>query len=789
MRRLATVFLLIALGPTATGALAAEIELRGEIADHRGHPVADATVRVDGRSTVSDRDGRFTLTVEPGVRPPGVRPPGVRPPGVRPPGTHVLEVTHPAYQTLRREFELEGTPETLTLRLSPIAVPDALTVSAVRADDAAPVTKKDLDAEDLEELHYGQDMPFLLRATPSVTSYSDSGIGNNYSYFSLRGIHMTRINMTLDGVPLNDPAENALYFSNFADFTSFLDSVQIQRGVGTSTVGSPAYGGSIDFESVRLSQEPEGTARIGFGSYGTRRATASYQTGFLDNGLALYGRASVNETDGYRDNSGVEQHTFFFSAAHQGEKSLLKLTSFAGRERSQLAYLAVEPDTLAENPRFNPLDDDETDRFGQDFAQLRYTRALGDHRTLAASIYYNGAQGVFRIWDDPVARQDLLEFRIDGHTVGAMVHLSERHERLSLSYGVHHNDFRRDHFLDVAAVELYRNTGLKRETNAFVKAGYDLGRWHLFGDAQVRHADFRYRGDVDLGAIDWTFFDPKLGVRYRLSDGASVYASIGRASREPTRMDLLLGEDDATVRHDLEAVEPERVVDFEVGFHAAAAGYSFAVNLYAMEFDDEIAATGELSDIGLPLRRNVDRSFRRGLEIDWLWNVSRRFTLTHNSTLSHNRIREWTQFYDIYGPDGSFLGSEPRVHRDVRPLLTPEVIVNQGVAFEDGNWSLALLGRYVGESQLDNTDNPDFRTPSYFQLDFRGALELRGWEAFGKPRISLHVNNLLDRDDIFPSGYSYLFFNRVDGRDSIDGIPFYYPLAPRHFVATLDFEF
>jgi iron complex outermembrane receptor protein len=208
-----------------------------------------------------------------------------------------------------------------------------------------------------------------------------------------------------------------------------------------------------------------------------------------------------------------------------------------------------------------------------------------------------------------------------------------------------------------------------------------------------------------------------------------------------------------------------------------------------MEFDDEIAATGELSDIGLPLRRNVDRSFRRGLEIDWLWNVSRRFTLTHNSNLSHNRIREWTQFYDIYGPDGSFLGSEPRVHRDVRPLLTPEVIVNQGVAFEDGNWSLALLGRYVGESQLDNTDNPDFRTASYFQLDFRGALELRGWEAFGKPRVSLHVNNLLDRDDHFPSGYSYLFFNRVDGRDSIDGIPFYYPLAPRHFVVTLDFEF
>jgi iron complex outermembrane recepter protein len=769
MRRphLAAVLLLISAATTA--AFAAELELSGQVTDHRGHPVADATVTVDDRATVSDRQGAFSLAVEPGA--------------------HVLRVVHPAYETLRRELVLDGAPEALTLRLAPIAVPETITVSAVRAGDEVPVTKKNLDAEDLEKLHYGQDMPFLLTATPSVTSYSDSGIGNNYSYFSLRGIHQTRINMTLDGAPLNDPAENALYFSNFVDFTSFLGSVQIQRGVGTSTVGSPSYGGSINFESVRLSQEPEATARLGFGSYGTRRATASYQSGFLDNGLAFYGRASINETDGYRERSGVEQHTFFLSAARQGERSHLKLTSFSGRERSELSYLAVDPDTLAVSPRFNPLDEAETDRFGQDFAQLRATRALGGDRTLAASIYYNGAQGVFRIWDDPVAQTNLYEYSIDGHTVGAMVHVSEHHERLSLSYGVHHADFRRDHFLDVAGLEQYRNTGFKRETNAFLKAGYDLGRWHLFGDAQVRHADFRYRGDLDLGAVDWTFFDPKLGVRYRLSGGASVYASIGKASREPTRMDLLLGEDDATVRHDLEAVEPEQVVDFEVGFNAAGAGYSLAVDVYAMEFHDEIAATGELSDIGLPLRQNVDRSFRRGLEIDWLWNVSRRFTLTHNSTWSRNRIREWTQFYDVYGADGSYLGSEARVHRDVRPLLTPEVIVNQGVAFEDGGLSLALLGRFVGASQLDNTDNPDFRTPSYFQLDFRGALALERWAAFGKPRISLHVNNVLDRDDIYPSGYSYLFFSRVDGHDAIDGIPFYYPLAPRNFVVTLDFEF
>lgn len=772
VRRVAAAVPLAALWLAALSATAGESRLSGVVRDPQGRPVADAGIALEdaGATATTDDAGRFVIEL--------------------PAGAHVLLVSHPDFETVRHELDLDDEGADLELRLGPpVRLFETLTVSAVRAGDEVPVTKRDLGAEEIAALHHGQDVTFLLTSTPSVTSYSDSGIGNNYSYFSLRGIHQTRINMTLDGAPLNDPAENALYFNNFTDFASSIDSIQIQRGVGTSTVGSPSYGGSIDFASVEPTQEAEGHARIGFGSYGTRRATAAYQSGFLPGGLAIYGRVSFNETDGYRDRSGVDQHSVFLSAVHHGERSQLKLTAFSGREESELSFLAVDPETLRTDPTFNPLAEEERDRFGQDFAQLRYTRALVGGKTLTASLYYNGAQGWFRLWDDSIARNDLFEFSIDGHFIGSMVTLSGQKGRLDWNSGLHHNDFRRDHFLHLESVQQYRNTGFKRETNAFVKVGWDLGRWYLFGDAQVRYADFRYRGDIDLGSVDWTFFDPKLGARLTLSDGLSLYASLGKASREPTRMDLLSGEDNATVMHDLEAVRSERVVDFEAGLDLRRSDLSLTANLYAMEFRDEIAATGELSEIGLPLRRNVDESFRRGLELDLRWRFTPRWSLTHNSNFSRNRIREWTQFYDVFDTAGSYLGSEPRTHRDVPPLLTPEVIVNQGLEYAHGHLGLALAGRWVGDSHLDNTGDDALRAPSYFQLDFRGSLELDRRQAIGRPKITLHLNNVLDEDDLYPSGYSYLFFTRDEaGRDTAGGLPFYYPLAARNFVVTVDFH-
>ena len=743
----------------------------GVVTDRVGSPVEGVIISADRReSTETDLNGEFSILLETGPQ--------------------MIRAEHPAYRAVDHSLDVNGDITGLRIELSPpMSVSDSLTVTAIRAGDTAPITVRNMDGDEIETLSYGQDVPELLQYTPSVTWYSDSGIGSNYSYLSLRGIQQTRINMTFDGAPLNDPAEHALYFNNFHDFTRAVGSIQIQRGVGTSTVGAPSYGGSINFASVPMNQFSGGDAGIAFGSYDTLRASAGYQSGIFGNGFSLGGRVSYATTDGYRDNSGSEHTTFFLNGQWQGKKSSLKFVSFFGNEQSQLAWLAVDPDTLAENPRYNPLTEQDRDDFGQNFAQLQYTRALGDRTTLVGQFYYNGADGVFHLWDDPEAQGVLLDFGIDQYFIGAMATVLHTTDRLALTGGVHYNDFSGDHTLDIEGDRIYVNTGFKQTANTFLKAEYTLGRWILFGDAQLHWAEFSYEGAVDLGSVDWSFFDPKVGVRRLVSPSLSVYASVGQAHREPARLDLLAGEDDASVPHDLEAVKPERVVDFELGVNYNTPRLALQANLYWMDFHDEIALTGELSDIGLPLRRNVDSSYRRGLEVDLRWLVADNWALTNSTNLSHNRIDEWTQYFDVFDSGFNWVDSEPVTFVDVPPLLTPEIVINQGVQWTPGPWGLELIGRYVDLSYLDNTGNDAFVAPAFFNLDLRASVLLNRLRWLGKPKVTLFVTNLLDKVDQYPSGYSWQYITRDEGgNNNFGGIPYYYPLATRNFVVTLDFK-
>ncbi len=750
----------------------------GVVVSETGPAIAGAVISVGEIESLTDAAGRFELELGS--------------------GTHLVRVAHPAFVTIRHRLVVGESLADVRLVMTPsLQVSDTITVDAVRARDSTPVTKRMVDEVEISQRSHGQDVPAILGHTPSVTWYSDSGTGSNYSYFSLRGINQTRINITLDGAPLNDPAEHALYFNNFKGLSDAVDSIQVQRGVGTSTVGSPSYGGSVNFASARLVQERETRVRLGFGSYDTQQASVTHQTGDLGNGLAFFTHVSYAESDNYRERSGTEHGTVFFNGAWQGRKSQLKLVSFSGREKSQMAFLAVDAVTLAENPRFNPLSKEERDRFEQDFAQLQYVRAVGERNTVVASLYYNGADGFFRLWDDPVERNDLLEFGIDQHFVGSMVNVTRTGRRLTTSLGAHYNDFRGDHSLNVGSSQIYVNTGFKVQASAFAKVGYDVGRWHLFGDLQARWAEFDYRGEIDLNPVDWTFVDPKVGLRYSLTRRTSIYASLGKAEREPSRLDMLSGEDNATVPHDLRAVRPEKVIDFEAGIEHRSSSLALQVSLYDMQFEDEIAATGELSAIGLPLRTNVDESYRRGVEVDLRWRINDRWQLTNSSSVSRNRIREWIQFYDVYDVQGQWIGSEPRSHRNVEPLLTPELVVNQGVEWSKKGVEMALSARWVGTSNLDNTANSRFQAPEYARVDARGSLDLARFTsgrerpsrrgAFGRARMSLHVDNIFDEVDHYPSGYSYLFLNRSEsGVSEVAGIPYYYPLAGRSISVTVD---
>jgi len=760
----------VLFGAPARQAEPVVLNISGVVQDESGQALAGAMVSLGDASCRSDDAGRWALEVSSGMR--------------------TLVVSLDGFETVRRELNLSPGmgPVEITLPAA-LRLREDVVVQAVRAEERTPITKTEIGPERIQTLNRGQEMPFLLATTPAINVQSDSGIAAGYSYFNIRGITQTRLNVTLDGVPLQDPEDQALYFSNFGDFTSVVDSIQIQRGVGTSGVGSASYGGSINFANVNPADQLGLEAQLGAGSWGTGRGTVGLHSGLFGGGLALYGRFSAQTTDGFRERSDVDQRTIYFGATRQDARSLFKLFGFSGRTRTQLAYLATDTATLETNLRFNALAPEEKDRFGQDFVQAQYTRLVGSATSLTAQAYYNGAQGWFRIWDPP--QENLQEYGLDGHFVGLVLGATHRTGRLGLKWGAHVNDFTRDHFMDVVGgSRAYLNTGLKNELSTFLKASYETGRLRLWGDAQVRHARFEYRGDVDLGSVSWTFFNPRGGVRFDASDRLGVYASLGVMAREPARSDMLNGEDNASLPYDLGAVEPERLLDFEAGIELRRGGLVSHANVYAMEFREEIALSGELSEIGLPVRHNAGRSHRRGVELDIAW-ASPSWRLTAGASLSQNRLDEWTQYYDVYDADGGWLESVPLVHSDVPPLLTPELMLNGGVDWmPHRSLEISLLGRWVDAAQLDNTGNPDLRTPAFFSLDAHATLGLSSLIGRGDPRLRVQVANLLDDDRIWPAGYSYPYFVRgADGRDSLFGTSYYYPLATRSVYVTLDVRF
>jgi iron complex outermembrane receptor protein len=669
-----------------------------------------------------------------------------------------------------------------TTATPPPVFSETMDVGAIRADEEVPVTKTDIAREEIEERYHGQDVPLLMRDAPSVNAYAESGVGGaGYSYISLRGIGATRINFTLDGVPLADSEDMGTYFVDFPDLARSLESIQIQRGVGTSTFGSASFGGSVNLESIDLSQAPHLDASLGLGSYGNGQASVGYQSGALPGGFAFYTRLSYLENEGFRDNSATRQRNLFFSGTKQLGDAQLKLTGFSGHEDQQLSFYATDEATLDTDLRFNPLRPEERDSFGYDLAQLQYIRALDSNSDMTASAYYQRGYGWYRLFDS--GPDVLRQYGLDGMLLGTILTYEHRAGAMTTNYGVHVNRFQRDHTRDDLGVGTrdYANYGVKGEANAFAKVNYDTGRWNLYGDAQLRHATFDYHGDVDLHSISWTFFNPKAGARYAFSPQSSVYASAGMSRREPTRNDLFQGEDNASFAHDLHAVRPERVIDLEAGWRHHTAGLELEATVYAMEFRNEIASTGELSDIGLLLRRNVDRSHRRGVELDAAWQMSPRLHSKTTASFSHNRIDAWTQFFDAYDPEGNYVESRPVQYENVQPLLTPSVLITQSFDYSlNARLTTNATARYVGRSYLDNTNDAAFDAPAFTIVDARLSYAVTSWA-----RVTLQVNNLLDADRVYPSGYSYRFFSGEEN----SGTAYYYPQAGRNAVVLMDFDF
>lgn len=643
---------------------------------------------------------------------------------------------------------------------------ERVTITAVRGAPNAPISQKTLTRAELVPRYFGQDVPLLLQgAAPSLTSYAETGNYWGYSYIRLRGLDQSRINLTLDGIPLNDPEDQVLYFADFPDLASSLQSVQVQRGVGTSSNGTAAYAGSINMETLSPAGAAGGALQLEAGSFGSQRVTADYRTGLLSRGLAFYARLSGIQTDGYRYHSGVVGRSAFASGGYFGDRDVLKFTITTGAMRDTMAYLAVAESDLARDRRINPLSPRERDGFAERLAALSYTRRINALSSFSTTAYRIGAKG-----DYDVLLDSLENLHLDFAWYGITSAWAYHDRALQLDVGVNANTYARDHYAfmrPITSDPLYFNTSRKGDVSGFAKVAYARGRATVFGDVQARRATFRYLPEARAGiagaSIDWTFLNPKAGVTYRLTRPLSVYASYGKNTREPARSDMFAGYDNVDSTNvafigALGRVKPETARDLELGARYHAAALDAQANVYSMNFRNEIAPIGALSAIGTPLRRNVGASYRRGIEADATYRGIPRWLLTANASASMNRIRSYT--------DSS--AALPVTYRNVPPLLTPTIQSYARAQFAPvPRLDLAVEGRYQGASYLQNTGDRRYMLPASLTVD--GAVT---WHVGGRSAIVVRGNNLTNSKK-YGSGYAY------------GGASYYYVLPPRSVFVTL----
>lgn len=645
---------------------------------------------------------------------------------------------------------------------------EEVSINAIRSDKKLPVTETTISKANIDQNYTGQEIPVILAKTPSITWYSDGGNYTGYSYLRLRGLDQTRVNFTLNGVPLNEPEDQGAYFSNYPDFLNSIGSIQIQRGVGISTHGSASFAGSVNMESPSLNDSAYTEINTSYGSYHTYRLSPEFNTGLLKNNWSFYGRYSNVGSNGFREHSGTKGQSFFFSGGYIGKKGILKFTGFNGNSKNEMAYLAVIDTTLKNNYQANSLTQDEKDEFRQSLVMVQYIAQMGQHSYLSSTVYYNYLEGGYAILFSP----DLHNYSVKSDFYGGTINYQYQKNALKINTGVHANDYVRSHYSSILpneSVLLYKNSGHKNEFATFLKLSYDIKKITMFADIQYRYAQFRYQSDMNapivVQPVNWQFINPKGGISYSLNDKHIVYVSIGKTSREPTRNDMFAGYDNIDSLNYLELgklnrVKPESVTDIEAGIKLKFQKLKLDLNIYNMEFKNEIAAIGQLSYIGLPLRKNVTASFRRGIELNLIAEPIPNLLLTTQANLSTNRIKTYTTDYDSI------------TYSNVQPLLTPQIIINQTAGFEFTNWIKAeVSGRYVSMSYLDNSNNKNFTTPASLVFNASVCINFLRYHS-----INFMVNNVTNQK-YYTSGYVQ------------NSQPYFFSMATRNYFVTLKFRF
>lgn len=711
--------------------------IRGTVIDSRtkeGLSGASVVQKGTQRGTSTNADGSFTLMLLPDR-------------------TRVLTISFVGYE--QRDIQLEVISDSLIFELTPKTISGSeVFVKDVRADENEPITQSTINRVQIEQDNIGQDPIFTLeKLTPSVLTHSDSGTRfANYSYMRLRGMDQTRINMTLNGVPLNDMIDQGVFFSNFNDFGNSIQSAQVQRGVGTSTNGTASYAGSVNFESQNITMDdPSVAAKATGGSFNSHRLSAELNTGSMNN-FGFFTRFSKTGSDGYRFSSGTESTSFFASGGYFGKNDIIKITVFNGRTKNELAYTPVSIDLIREEPRTNTVSENDEDDFSQQFLQLQYIRTIQEGLSFNSSVYYGGAGGDFPVGftgaNDEFVQQ-IFSLENDHYGVKSSLQYNDG-SGLELSGGIHAYRFDRtneESFAPESENLFYSDDSKKDEFSAFIKANYRIGNIEFFGDVQIRTLSLSLdpdvsflvdngvtRNETDVPNRKWTFVSPKAGITYHLNSNVNIYGSFGRSGREPTRQDILgatnINPANLDIVRDENSVKAEYVNDFEGGVRFTTEKFTGKVNGFFMQFSNEISPTGEFIPEGfVQLRENISSSRRSGVEMEWNWRVLQKLSFSGNATWMTTNI-------DEFSPGGS-----GQIFRNVESILSPNWLGNATITYKVFDRAdISLSGRYMGDAFLELTNNPEFVMPSFFKADF--GLDVR---ISSSVSANLKVNNIFDK--------------------------------------------
>jgi len=742
--------------------------IKGKISETNGKALSGAVITIEDPflGTSSDAEGNYMFS------------------GLKD-GKYKLQISFIGYETQVSEVILR-TEKTLNISLSakPVITEEVL-ISATRAGEYAPLAYSTIGNKMLKSANFGQDMPYLLGLTPSLVETSESGNGIGYTSLRIRGTDGNRINVTIDGIPLNDPESQQVFWVDLPDLASSVDNIQVQRGAGTSSNGAGAFGATISIQTLNPGNEPFAEVNTSMGSFNTIKNTVSAGTGLLSSKFALLMRYSDLKSDGYIDRTGSNHRSAFISGLYRTGKSRLKLNIILGEEHTGIGWWGVPKDSLKTNRVYNPSGEytdesgiiryynNESDNYLQNHFQLIYNLKLSNFLTLNTALHYTKGKGYYEEYrgDQPLSDYGLPSFSIEDSVIsvtdlirrkwmsndfyGLVYSLKYQKGKVEAIAGGSMNLYLGDHFGKIIWMrnagntekdyQWYFNNSRKSEISLYGKVNYSISdKTSLFGDLQYRYIKYKMSGiDDDLKNLDqkhqFGFFNPKAGVFYSINSNQDAYLSFSVANREPTRSDYKesTGDIDATPK-------PETLYDSEMGYKLRSGKSSYAVNIYGMYYKDQLVPTGELSNVGYSIMTNVDKSYRLGIELtaeikltDYIeWNV--------NYTLSRNKILNFVEHYTDYNTSAWTSEYLTKDLGAVDIAYSPSETWTNDFKFNITNGVyLHLISKYVGKQYFDNTMNADRTLDPYFVNNIRIDLS-PNMKNIKELQIQFLLNNFLN---------------------------------------------